>query len=92
MRPSILDSSAVSCETFSQRLAAAPRSSASATLPSVVSNRCRLVMHSVELTTAYFSAGGASSDSRASSASTVALFPVASVPWMTRFRHGAAEG
>lgn len=93
---SILDSSTVNRDIFSHRVGLLSQSNASATLPMVLSKRCLPVIHSIELTIAYFSLPvcelSVTSASFSSKDSVIALFPVDSVPWMTRFRHGAAFG
>jgi hypothetical protein len=70
---------------------------ASATDPTIRSNKCRDVMHWAALTTAYpnpplCGSVAMCSASRASSCSVMLDLPVDSVPWTTRFRQGAALG
>lgn len=101
-----------SCASVSQRLcllgnaadvdksgwpAGPSNSRASATDPTMRSNKCLPVMHWAAFTIAYFNpplCGSVVIFSliRTSSRSVMLDLPVASVPWRTRFRHGAASG
>lgn len=71
---------------------------ASATEPTIVSNKCLAVMHCAAFMTAYFSPAlrvsvqGRVSTRFASSRLVMLDLPVASVPWRTRLRQGAALG
>ena len=98
----------VSWESVSQRrlcfgggVVSESSSRARETASTILSNRCRPVMHCAAFTLAYLSPPLCSSDAtcsaicsaiRGRSCSAMLDFPVASVPCRTRLRQGAAEG
>lgn len=93
----ILTSSTVNCANVSHRRGTSSHCSASATCPTILSNRCRPVMHCTELTTTAWSPPEEASllifvTMLETSCETMADFPVAVAPWTTRFRQGAASG
>jgi hypothetical protein len=99
----IIPSSTTNCARLSQRPIAPPQSTAFATAPTVCSSKCLPVMHSALLTIANSKVSSAPScdcsfcaacgDKRANvsrTAFTVALLPVASRPYTTKFLCGVA--
>lgn len=92
---SILESSTVSCDIVSHLGGRVSHCRASHTFPTRLSKRWRVVMHSIELTMANLTVGPPSLLSFSKSSRRVvamAVLPVASVPYRTRFWQGAAVG